>query len=390
MDANKHDESLVSLDILNGLIKSQYGDIISSILVNSSQSPFLSVWSKETNRNNESFSMNYLPLFYVIASYDKDSKLSLKLITFHGKVLEELNGFNNLISDQDKLNFVGKLEKMKLCQGIQMPDNDLKLDASTFAAMYLVERLDQHIIVRSQQCQYGLYGESICKMCASLNTAYSSNKFKDDPGDEDILYYTDRVEYPAEAQYEQEPHASYPYLSSPLEIDNMSGQNELDMQLIKDESEYEISITNNKCRKKRNIKNTSKASQKDKTDTKKTKKENSTVIKCKHCPYETNAIKLLMIHNIETHSPGFNGDFCDETGTYRCEECSFSTAVKKEYIDHISSAHGSSVHQCKICGKILGRKDSLRTHMNTVHKRPYKCPSCPYETAQESRLTRLL
>ena len=49
--------------------------------------------------------MNYLPLFYVIASYDKDSKLSLKLITFHGKVLEELNGFNNLISDQDKLNF---------------------------------------------------------------------------------------------------------------------------------------------------------------------------------------------------------------------------------------------------------------------------------------------
>ena len=102
-----------------------------------------------------------------------------------------------------------------------------------------------------------------------------------------------------------------------------------------------------------------------------------------------------MMHNIEVHSPQFNGHFSDSetpnmmTTPLQCEECSFYTSVEKEFADHMNTFHDlSAAFPCKLCGKVVGRKDSLKTHMNTVHKRPYKCPSCPYETAQESRLTR--
>ena len=112
--------------------------------------------------------------------------------------------------------------------------------------------------------------------------------------------------------------------------------------------------------------------------------------------FETIDIKTLMTHNIQVHSPKFNGNFSDETqelgSTYNCDQCSFSTTVQKEYTSHVAESHSFSAdqqsHQCQLCGKILGRKDSLKSHMNSVHKRPYNCPSCPYETAQESRLTR--
>ena len=102
-----------------------------------------------------------------------------------------------------------------------------------------------------------------------------------------------------------------------------------------------------------------------------------------------------MMHNIEVHTPQFNGRYSDSettaaiSSTFQCEECPFYTTLEKEYVDHITTFHGlSETFPCKLCGKVLGRKDSLKTHMNTVHKRPYKCPSCPYEPAQESRLTR--
>ena len=372
------------LELLDNLVKSKFEDTISSILVKTNDSSFLSIWLKHPKSSNTPYTMKYLPLFYVIGSQDKDTKLSLKLTTFHGKVLEELNGFDNLLSDEDKIGFVGKLERMQLCQGITMPDNDLKLDASTFSAMYLVERLEENVIVRSHHCQYALYEDSVCKMCFSLNTAYNSTKMKYDPCDEDSFYY-DGDDETLQNLYEDGMEESSTFLSSQNKPSEPVYQNSFN----DDMDEGSATKSNIEKTRVKKLKQKVNKNEKAKKTSKSLKKESKTQIKCKHCSYETNDIKCLMTHNIQVHTPRFNGVFCDETGTFKCEECSFTTTIRKEYTSHISS-HDSSAHQCQLCGKILGRKDSLKSHMNTVHKRPFRCPSCPYETAQESRLTRFL
>jgi hypothetical protein len=385
-------EAVISLQFLEDLVRSQYDDSMTCSLVTSSSSSFLSIWRKQTNLHETSYTMKYLPLFYIIASLDKETKLSLKLITFHGKVLEELNGFSNLMIDEDKLNFVGKLNRMKLCQGVKMPDNDLKLDASTFSAMYLVERLEQNVIIRSHQCQYGLYDDLVCKMCASLNTAYGSNVMKYEAKEDDNFYYTDGMVDSINNIYEHEVEESFGYS---LEDSPMNCEKDLK---VNDEQESLVEKTLSKKHQKKSkekktvgrmrLKRSSNASKKEPNNT-------TTVIKCKHCSHETKDIQLLMMHNIEVHTPQFNGDLCDneaqnlKSTTLQCEECSFYTSVEKEFSDHMNTFHDlSEDFPCKLCGKLLGRKDSLKTHMNTVHRRPFKCPSCPYETAQESRLTR--
>ena len=58
-----------------------------------------------------------------------------------------------------------------------MPDDDLKLDARTFSSMYIVERLQEAVVVRSYHCQYALYEENAaCKMCSDLSVAYDSEQ----------------------------------------------------------------------------------------------------------------------------------------------------------------------------------------------------------------------
>ena len=153
-----------------------------------------------------------------------------------------------------------------------------------------------------------------------------------------------------------------------------------------------ISLDNDK-QKKSKIKKVAKRARL-KTTGNQARNKKEIAIKCKHCPHQTNDIKLLMLHNIEVHAPKFNGSFADDDAgeNIKCEECLFTTSIKKEYIEHITNVHnsGGTLFPCKICDKVFGRKESLKEHMNTLHKRPYKCPSCPYETAQESRLTRLI
>ena len=116
---------------------------------------FLSIWrlptAESASVNGHGIMGTYIPLFYAIATLDhhNNNKLSLKLVTFHGKIVDQINEADHpLMTDEDKVNFVGKLEKLKLCHGIKMPDSDLKLDARTFSSMYLVERLQNDVIVR--------------------------------------------------------------------------------------------------------------------------------------------------------------------------------------------------------------------------------------------------
>ena len=48
-------------------------------------------------------------------------------------------------------------------------DNDLKMNAKTFASIYLVEQFEENVIVRSRNCGFMVSEEKpVCKHCMSL------------------------------------------------------------------------------------------------------------------------------------------------------------------------------------------------------------------------------
>ena len=122
--------------------------------------------------------MKDLPLFYIIGSLNQNLRLCLRLITFHGKVVSELNeDLNNPLEDNTKLSFVDRLTHTQLCQGVKVLDPTLRLDPQTFTFLYLVEQLDQSVIIRSRQCQFALQdGSSVCEVCEALNETATNKK----------------------------------------------------------------------------------------------------------------------------------------------------------------------------------------------------------------------
>ena len=143
------------LEELENLVKNHFGDLLVSVAVSANGSLFLSIWQQPAVHSG--IYMDYLPLFYIVCGVDEYSKLSLKLITFHGKVLEEIIENDEPIDDNEKIEFVSKLTRIQLCQGVNAPDNELKLDPQTFAFLYLVEHIEKHVVIRSRQCKFSLF-----------------------------------------------------------------------------------------------------------------------------------------------------------------------------------------------------------------------------------------
>ena len=374
MDGNRSKQKIV-LDDLVELIRKRFGDTFTIVSSSSGHLKFLSICHSTLPHYTNC--MTYLPLFYVIATTDDVSqKLTLKLITFNGKIIDQINEADHpLMTNEDKLNFIGKLEKLRLCKGIEMPDADLKLDAKTFSSMYLVERLQQDVVIRSYQCQYALYEDSVCKMCSDLSRAYDfeesldcinedgSYEFFDADKDVNML---ENPDYCSDTRLnlgncgDDSPYCDYYYpvcskLAQNIEsIQNASEKNNKNLKM------QPIDVKTN------------------------TKGKAATVIKCKHCSYRTEDIKELISHNIETHAPNFNGTFSNEISNPK-----FEAKPKIEfYSDEDQLDDEPKPCPSPICDKVFTRKSSMKLHMKKVHKRQYKCNLCPYETVQESRLSR--
>ena len=160
------------LSDLESLVKTHFGDLLVSMSVAANGSLFLSIWQQPVE--GTSLYMKHLPLFYIVAYLDDESKFCLKIISYHGKVIEHLEDDEKTqISEKDKIQFVDKLTRITLCNGIKMPDNELQLDAQTFSFLYMVEQLDENVIIRSRQCRVGIYDnhhqQSCCESCMALN-----------------------------------------------------------------------------------------------------------------------------------------------------------------------------------------------------------------------------
>ena len=168
------------LDDLRKLIKIKFAEKFTVVPVSTGKQHFLSVWQAPACDSSYGQGTQYLPMFYAIVTVDHDrtDKLSLKLITFHGKVVDQINEADHpLMTNEDKYSLVGKIVGLKFCKGIEIPDDDLKLNARTFTLMYIVEKSQEAIVIRSYHCQYALYEENaVCQVCSDLSIAYHSEQ----------------------------------------------------------------------------------------------------------------------------------------------------------------------------------------------------------------------
>ena len=178
MNTQQSSQGLYPLESLEHLAKANFSDLSYSSTISSTGSPMLTIWQPPSRQSSKGFVMKDLPLFYIVGSINDHSRLCLRLITFNGKVVSELND-NDIhpLDENSKISFVDKLGNIQLCQGVKILDPTLKLDPQTFTFLYLVEQLDQNVIVRSRQCQVALQdGKLVCDVCEALNETATNKK----------------------------------------------------------------------------------------------------------------------------------------------------------------------------------------------------------------------
>ena len=79
------------LSSLEQLISTRFTDLSYSSTVSGNGYPILTIWQQPSKQMSKGFVMKDLPLFYVVATVNDRLNLSLRLITFHGKVVSEIN-----------------------------------------------------------------------------------------------------------------------------------------------------------------------------------------------------------------------------------------------------------------------------------------------------------
>ena len=97
--------------------------------------------------------LKYLPNFHVIFQAHKDSTLTARLVTFHGKTVDSLV-FKKTENDEDFPTHIKDFmlkyssEDLQLCQGI------LRENAQNVYVEHLIEFLNDVVIVRSIKCRF--------------------------------------------------------------------------------------------------------------------------------------------------------------------------------------------------------------------------------------------
>ena len=70
--------------------------------------------------------------------------------------------------------------------------------------------------------------------------------------------------------------------------------------------------------------------------------------------------------------------------------CGYSD--EKWIIEHLKEKHNKTVFPCKICKKLLSRKDDLKKHINRAHDESklenFQCPQCEYKTIRRGNLNK--
>ena len=352
---NPTPDSLLSLE---RTISTHFNDLSYSTTVSGNGSSLLTIWQHPSKQSSKGISMRDLPLFYIVASVNESQQLRLRLMTFHGKVVNELSeDINNPVEETTKITFIQKLNHIQLCQGVKVLDPTLKLDPQTFTFLYLVELLDQNVIVRSRQCQFGLEnGKLVCEICEALNESATNKKpiIRQDGG----LFPISGMGALNDAIEDTSSDVK------PLLLPEVNFNDNIDEETLKEEGLIDEDYwspngdeideedpdwdddTKSKTRKTKKLRRTKITNREISKST--VKKKELKCTQCDHEPFKTRA--KLKEHLKESH-----GGVGIEKLMYKCTEidCLFEGVSQKELSEHKEDVHDiSQSFKCKV-GVIL-------------------------------------
>ena len=341
------------LEELEKLIKENYGDLIVNMAVSMKGSLFLSCWQQTSELTHNAFFMEYLPMFYLIGSVEKESKLILKIISYNGIVIDSLGENGQRLTNEEKLDFIEKLLKLQLCAGVQA-SNGMVVDCSS----YVIEKLEQNVFVRSRHCNVGLDdGRKVCDACKNLG--------------KEILY---------EKNVRKPSIENSNLRSGQSSIKNMEQKS---VQTTLNPDEYSL----------KNIKQEAM----DDEFTEELEEELMT------------ADQLMVEEDSSLHSQEFKGSLESENmfqdkksswpiragtkrrrddrleipqvGPFLCDQCGDTFSNAEELHFHLEDKGHKSKETaiCFQCGDVLGSSDAFRRHLwHHQDLRPYKCGQCEY------------
>ena len=416
IETEKSQNIFQSLESFEMFVRLKFGDLLVCMpVITHGGERFITIYHRTRTGKNSSgigCGMKYLPLFYVIGTIDEHLELHLKLITFHGKIIDE-HAVNAVKLDDDLhlIEFIQQLNKIRLCEGIKITEDQTQHSFQTFSHLYLIEQLENNVIIRSRNCTFSVSekeSDSICEKCAALSSlkpkkilketrkrrklrkSYNQDNFTIFNDDKNNVYpsqYEDNhghfkpemnvsILKNENTEYELPPddyHNEYNYDGGgeayASQNDSTFEYNDADLD---DEWSPELGELRQQSDKVFNQSENDELSFENKADANVSvihRKTKQRTFKCKYCVHKTSDKPELLRHIQEAHDP---------EKPYSCDSCLFKTKEKRTLVQHIVAVHDKSKsYLCEQCSYATPSKGRLSCHIKAVHDkvllRNYEC-----------------
>ena len=287
--------------------------------------------------------LRYLSNFHVILT-QSDGFFCLRLITFHGKVLEMFNfDLENGELPEKVILVLKNLEtRMKLCQGVQIELADQNC---------LIECLSDSVIARSSNCKFVIFQDLQCEECQKLVTKVKSeHTIKDEVQD----FFQEELIVPKLDHIEINEFEHYEYFDLPVK--KKRGRPVKEDKFLatpKKRGRPRLVLPQNETRPE---------------PLKKVQPQESDLLKCVIClkPYKTEA---AITNHLKSHEKYF-----DMKGSVDCPECKVSVE-KSDLTCHFERIHSPKT-SCSACLEIFKNSNELRLHIQTFHTDKFVCEIC--------------
>ena len=318
------------------------------------EAQFLHVQQKQCQQN-KGLNLTYLPTFHIIGTLDAGDKLSLKLMTFHGKIVTSCGGEDPL-SVQETLDFFKLLDNAHLCCGIRSsktPKNSFRISHDK----YLIEQFEEQVILRSRDCRFAVDSFDVtCEACLSAKTTLEETNFDELPMESSYhsIFGSDKLETSFQGLLDQYSPLVPHYYAAIAAASNGQLEESLPQELcdatVEDEAVEQPAVT------------------------------------LQPLPKSQEPVKDETFHKTieDIASLGLKSD------PFVCGQCEATFKTYFGLRKHVTtSGHESEYHpRCFICLKYFKRAVNLRMHYTSTHLnlRPYKCSQCDFTSATSSSI----